>query len=123
MKEFDIRTSNEANSVAVICDTLAKNAINISALSIHGDVIRLVTEDETTTTDVLNKLNAKFTINDILKICMIDRPGELSKTLRILEKHQIKTEAVYILDKDKERGETHVAMKVNDLTKARGLLG
>ena len=42
MKEFDIRTEGEANSVAVICDTLAKNAINIDALSINGDVVRLV---------------------------------------------------------------------------------
>ena len=121
MKEFDIRA--EANSVAAICDALAKNAINIDALSINGDVVRLVTEDERSTTEILTKMNAKFTVNDILKIRMIDRPGELSKTLRILEKYSVKTEAVYILDKDKERGETHVAMKVNDLEKARGLLG
>jgi hypothetical protein len=123
MKEFDIRTDGESNSVAVICDALAKNAINIDALSINGDIVRLVTEDERSTTEILNKLNARFSINDILKIRMLDRPGELSKTLRILEKYSIKTEAVYILDKDKERGETHVAMKVNDLEKARGLLG
>ncbi|MBR9682704.1 MAG: hypothetical protein GOV02_03430, partial [Candidatus Aenigmarchaeota archaeon] len=68
MKEFDIRTSEGANSVAVICDALAKGAINISALSVNGDTVRLVTEDENSTNDILNKLNAKFSVNDILKI-------------------------------------------------------
>ena len=123
MKEFDIRTDGVSSSAALICDALAKNAINIHAISIHGDKLRLVTEDESSTADVLKKLNVNYEMNDILKINMIDRPGELSKTLKLLEKYDVKTEAVYILDKDKERGETHVAMKVNDVPKAQNILG
>jgi len=123
MKEFDIMTDGETGSIAGICDALAKNAINIKTLSINRGAVRIVTEDEKSTADTLKKMGISFATNDIMTLKMIDRPGELAKTMKLLAKYNVKIEAVYIYDKDAKNMETHVAFKVNDIAKAQKILG
>lgn len=123
MKEFDIMTDGETNSIAGICDALAKSAINIKTLSINRGAVRIVTEDEKSTADTLRKMGISFATNDIMTLKMMDRPGELAKIMKLLAKYNVKTEAVYIYDKDAKSMETNVAFKVNDIAKAQKILG
>ncbi len=123
MRHFEVHIENKPGSLANICETLARNAINILAISTDGSgVIRVVTEDENSTRDILKKNNFRFDEAEILPVRLIDRPGELGKVARQLAKANVNVDAVYILDKDKENKTTEVALKVNDLKKAREVL-
>lgn len=122
MKQFDVYVTKKVGALADICELLARSAINIRAISTDGNTVRLVTEDEKTTMDVLKKARLNFTDSDILSVRLIDRPGELAKVARVLAREGISIESVYILDRDKERGETEIALKVDNLAKARKML-
>lgn len=122
MKHFEIFVENKPGSLANICEILSKNAINIKSITTDGvGIIRIVTEDENTTREALKKSRFRFNESEILPVKLIDRPGELSKIARILARNRINIDAVYILDK--YDGTTEIALKVNDMEKAKKILG
>jgi hypothetical protein len=124
LKQFDVTVENKIGVLAEICDLLARNAINIKAISTDSHngsgLIRLVTNDSQTTSNVLAKAGLKYAMSDILPIKMVDRPGELAKIAKLLAKGRIGIDAIYLLDTDGEH--RIVAMKVTDVEKARGIL-
>jgi hypothetical protein len=126
MKQFDITIRNRIGALARLCDALAKSAINIRAIATElkdgTAIVKLVTEDERTTADVLQRARLKFAISEILPVRLIDRPGELAKIAKMLAKARIDIESVYLLDRDQERGEVELALKVSDVAKAATVL-
>ena len=126
MKQFDIVVNNKMSALGEVCDILSKNAINIKAIAADlrngTGIIKVVTEDEKSTSDVLEKTRLEFSSHDILPLTLIDRPGELGKVSKLLSRYNVSVESVFILGKLPERGETHVALKVNDRCRAEEVL-
>lgn len=118
MKQFDITVPNQME-LSNVCDMLAKSAINIKAISTNSNKLLVVTEDDSTTRDVLRRANYNFSEDEILSLRLIDRPGELAKIVRLLNKLKIGIDSIYIVGKIPERGETELAIKVNDIAKAK----
>jgi len=126
MKQFDVVVENKTGVIGELCDALSKNAINIKAIAseLRGGtgIVKFVTEDDTTTENVLRKSNLEFTTHDITPVKLIDRPGELAKVAKLLSRSRVDIESVFILGRDHQNNETHVALKTNDINRANEVL-
>jgi len=123
LNQFDVRIPNEPGSLSMVCDALAKHAVNIKAISTENGCVRLVTEDDMTAKAVLQKANFDFEHSEIMSVSLIDRPGELAKMTKLMKKAGVDVKSIYILGKDPQRNETHIALKVCDIPKATKALG
>ncbi|HLC51472.1 MAG TPA: hypothetical protein VJH90_03835 [archaeon] len=122
MKHFVISLNGGPHSLATVCDDLAKNAINIAAVTTDGRNIKIVTADDRSTREILNRAKLAFSEEEIASVKLPDRPGELAKFLKILSKNKVDVGALYVLERDTHRGETVLAMKVNDLEKLKQIV-
>lgn len=124
MRQFDIYTYDLQKGLTMVTEILARNAVNIKAIStedVHEHiVIRIVTDDEKTTKNTLDKERVNYKEREILGVELTDRPGELAKLTKRLSQANVKIESIYILGKDK--GKTEIALGVNDIKRAMPLL-
>jgi hypothetical protein len=124
MKQFDIYTYDLQKGLAIVTEILARNAVNIKAISTEDShehvLIRVVTDDEKTTKKSLDKERVNYKEKEILGIELTDRPGELAKLTKKLSQANVKIESIYILGKDK--GKTEIALGVSELERARTAL-
>lgn len=124
MKQFDVIVENRVGVLAELCDVLARSAINIKAIATDAKdgfgVVKLVTEDEATTKDVLTRAKYRWAATDILSIRLPDRPGELAKATKLLARAKVNIESIFLLGSDGEYKD--IALKVSDLGRAREVL-
>ncbi|MBR9707000.1 MAG: ACT domain-containing protein [Candidatus Diapherotrites archaeon] len=125
MKEFVIKCKNEAGSLATITETLANASVNVQALASEANGngmgnIRVVTSDETTTKEALEKSGFDFTVGSITSIRLLDRPGELAKVSKKLAALNVNIRSIYILGGDGRY--TSIALNVDDPEKALKVL-
>lgn len=130
MKQFNILVADTPGALANTCEILAKGAINIKAIASElksgKALIKIVTDDESSTRAALTREHAEFTESEILNIKLVNQPGELLKVLRKLTNAGINLQSIYILGKEQsaENGKTRteVALTVDKQEKARVLL-
>lgn len=125
IKQFDVEIENRVGALADVCDIFAKGLINIKAIATadRGNgygMLQVVTEDENTTRKILKEANIEFKEHDILSLKLMDRPGELAKTARLLAKGNVNIESIFILGKNNEF--TEVGMKVDKIHEVKNLL-
>lgn len=124
MKEFDVYVQNKPGELAKVCELLGNQGVNIRAIaSERGSpkpMIRVVTDDETTTKAALARSGISYDLRDVVSVRMVDRPGELGKIARKLAKAMVNVDSIYILGK--EGSATDIAFTVDNLEKAQGVL-
>jgi hypothetical protein len=124
MKQFTIFINGKRTEIARVSEAIGKSGVNIKA--IVGDIknttpyVKLVTSDIQTTQRALKTYGYNYELNDILSVEMQDKPGELYKVAKKLEKARINIESIYILGQRK--GKTEVALVVDDMVGAKNVL-
>jgi len=120
MKQITVLTENKVGALADICTELANVGVNIKSITAQGQgdygIIRLVTEDETTTKKVLEKQGFKHSVSDIIIINLNDRPGEMAKVARKLSNSGVDIECLYILGREGDK--VQVAIKPSSIEHA-----
>ena len=97
-KEFDISLEDRVGALADLCEALSKHGVNIKAISADGGKgVRLVTSDERTTRDILQRKKLLFDESDVISLRLLDRPGELAKISRLLAKGRVNIHSTYML--------------------------
>ncbi len=81
---------------------------------------RVVTNDVNTTRKALDMAGLKYEENEILVAELIDRPGELAKVARRLNRANVEVSSIYILGS--RDGKTQIAMTVEGLERAKQVL-
>jgi hypothetical protein len=116
-KEFDIALEDKVGALADVCDMLAQNGVNIKAISADGGRgVRLVTSDDKTTRDLLQKAKLIFNESDVVSLQLLDRPGELAKVSRLLAREKVNIQSAYMLGGN---GETKdMILKVSNVSDA-----
>ena len=121
MKEFRIFVHNKPGELARVTEALAASAVNIKAIASEGanakPFLRIVTTDAATAERALKTAGFGFDLNETLDVELMDRPGELAKTVRRLARAGVNVESIYILGS--KNGRTQIAMTVSDLERAR----
>ena len=124
MKEFDVYVQDKPGELAKVCEMLGSHGVNIRAVaserSTNRPMIKVVTDDETTTKSALLRSGITYDVKDVIAVKMPDRPGELGKVARRLARAMVNVDSIYILNK--ENGMTEIAFTVDDLKKAEGVL-
>ena len=124
MKEFKIYVKHKPGELARVTETLAGRAVNIKAIASEAKgeeaLLRVVTNDVTTTQKALDESGTKYTHNDIIMLSLIDRPGELAKVAKKFGKAKINIESIYILGQ--KEGKTEIALVVDDMNRAGKIL-
>ena len=124
MKEFDVFVQDKPGELARICEALGSNGVNIKAIASERHHsrprIRIVTDDEATTTSSLRRMGVSYELKEVLRVSLSDRPGELGKMARRLAKAMVNVDSIYIISK--EDGMTEMALTVDNLRKAKAAL-
>ena len=123
MKIFQVSVfaENKEGRLADITGVLAKNGINIRALSIadttHFGILRLIVDDPYKAEKVFTDNGFTVSLTNVIAIEIPDVPGGLSKALKILSDNNISVEYMYAFNSYIE-GKAFVIIRVEESEKA-----
>lgn len=114
MIEFVVRLDNHPGALAALTDVLGDAGINIEAMSAWGangnGVVRLITDNETTTRHVLAEAGLVNTEHRVLTAHVTDEPGALARVTRQLGDAGVNIEALYVLRSSSDGIELAIAV-------------
>lgn len=121
VKQVSIFVENKEGKIADVLKILAKENINISALSLadttNFGILRLIVDDPKKAKNILQMEDMIVKINEILAVGINDEPGGLAKVLDILAKANVQIEYMYAFTGHNKEYAT-VVFKTNDIEKA-----
>src|SRR5438552_1994006 len=125
-KQITVFLENKPGRLAQVLSELARQKINIVALSVmdrheHG-VLRLVTDDEAMTVKLMQGSNISFTESDVLAVELKNQPGALAHVCETLAVERISIEYAYCSSGGRN-GKVFGIFKVSNLEKAQKVLG
>ena len=99
IKQLTVFVPNRKGTIVAVTDILAKNQINIRALSIAETedfgILRLIVNDENTAEKVLEEQGYLIKMVDVVGVKIGDEPGKLTGALDVLEQADINVEYLY----------------------------
>ena len=121
VKQVSIFVENKEGKIAQVLNILAKENINVSALSLadttNFGILRLIVDDPKKAKNILQMEDMIVKINEILAVGINDEPGGLAKVLSILAKANVQIEYMYAFTGHNKEYAT-VVFKTNDIEKA-----
>ena len=99
LKQLTVFVENTQGSLVNITDTLAKNGVNLRALSIADTkdfgLLRLIVSDNDTAETALKEKDYLLKITEVVGVKIGDQPGKLSKALAVLAEAGVNVEYLY----------------------------
>lgn len=125
LKQLTVFVENKQGTVVTVTEVLAKNNINIRALSIAETegfgILRLIVDNETIAEKVLGEEGYLIKITDVVGVKIGDAPGKLSAALKVLNEADINMEYLYAFMARTER-HAYVVLRVEDNAQAEAVL-
>lgn len=125
IRQLTAFVENRRGCLAEITDLLAKNHIDLRALSIADTkdfgILRLIVNDAEKALSVLRENNILVQITEVIGVKLSDRPGELSAALAALDRAGINVEYLYAFLTRNEKN-AYVVLRVEDNEIACGIL-
>jgi hypothetical protein len=124
-KQLSVFLENKPGRLAHVTSALAKEKINITAATIaeqrDRSVLRLVTQDQLQTRNILKGLSVPFEEQDVLMVEMRNQPGALAQVCEQLAEEHINIDYAYC-SAGGLNGKTHGIFKVSNTPKAMKVL-
>ncbi|MBE7053965.1 MAG: ACT domain-containing protein [Ruminococcaceae bacterium] len=121
IKQLTIFVQNKQGSIVSVTDILAKNDINIRALSIAETedfgILRLIVNDEKKAEKTLEDAGYLIKVIDVVGVKIGDEPGKLTSALSVLDKEGINVEYLYAFMARTEK-HAYVVLRVEDNAQA-----
>lgn len=121
VKQISIFVENKEGRIKKAIDTLAKENINIRALSIADTakygILRLIVSDNEKAIKALEKDGFIVKENDVIILAVPDRPNGLNSTLAVFDEKGINLEYLYAFVSNKT-DEAIVVMRLEDMEMA-----
>ncbi len=125
IKQLSIFVENKHGRLEAIVDALAKDGINIRALSIADTtdfgILRVIVDDSDKAKAVLSKIGVISKTTDVFAVYMDDRTGGLHSIVKILSDGDVSIEYMYAFLGRKE-GKALMVLKADDEKKAHDIL-
>lgn len=125
IKQISIFVENKPGRLADITEILAKNELDIRALSIADTtdygVLRLIVNDPEKVQTVLKEAGITVSVTNVLGVCVSDTPGAFAKATRVIADAGIALEYAYAFITP-EKGAAFVILRVSDKEKAAEVL-
>ncbi len=99
VKQIAVFLENKSGRMAEITGVLAKNGINIRAMSLADTadfgILRLIVNDTESAQNVLKENGFTVGTTEVLVIEVMDKPGGLASVLQIISKNKLNIEYMY----------------------------
>ena len=121
VKQISIFVENKEGRIKKAIDTLAKENINIRALSIADTtkygILRLIVSDNSKAIEAHKKSGFIVKENEVIILSVPDKPNGLNSTLSIFDEKNINLEYLYAFVSNKT-DEAIVVMRLEDMEQA-----
>ena len=121
IKQLTVFVPNRKGAIVSVTDILAKNDINMRALSIAETedfgILRLIVNDEKKAESVLEENGYLIKVVDVVGVKIGDEPGKLTAALDVLDKNDINVEYLYAFMARTEK-HAYVVLRVEDNSSA-----
>ena len=125
IKQLTVFIQNKKGTVVSVTEILAKNDINLRALSIAETqdfgILRLIVTDEYAAEKVLRENGYLIKVIDVVGVKIGDAPGKLTAALDVLDKANIHVEYLYAFMARTEK-HAYVVLRVEDNEEAESIL-
>lgn len=125
VKQISVFLENKPGRLSEAAEVLAKNGIDISALSLADTdeygVLRMIVSDPDKAKNALGESGVICKATDALVVAIDDRPGGFSESLRILTDNGIEVKYMYACV-SREQGKAIMVLSVADPAKADELI-
>ena len=125
IKQISIFVENKPGRLAEITEIIAKNDINIRALSVadttHFGILRIIVDNPEMVQRVLKEAGLTVSITSVITAAINDRPGGLAEVLKLFAAHDIQIEYMYAFIA-KSENEAYVVMCIENEDEAVKLL-
>ncbi len=125
IKQLTVFVRNRKGTIVSVTDVLAKNNINIRALSIAETedfgILRLIVNDEKAAEKVLEENGYLIKVIDVVGVKIGDEPGKLTEALDVLDKADINVEYLYAFMARTEK-HAYVVLRVENNESAQAAL-
>ncbi len=125
IKQLTVFVQNRKGTIVSVTDILAKNNINLRALSIAETedfgILRLIVNDEKAAGKVLKEQGYLIKTVDVVGVKIGDEPGKLTGALDVLDKADINVEYLYAFMARTEK-HAYVVLRVEDNSAAEKAL-
>jgi len=125
LKQISIFSENKPGKLKKITKVLAEEGVNILAINIASSngfgVIRFIVDNFDPAYQKLKQKGFTVSLNEVLAIELVDRPGGLYEVSAILSKKRINIENAYVLILE-SRKKAFLIVDVNDIENAKKLL-
>ena len=125
IKQITVFVQNKKGTVVSVTDILAKNNINLRALSIAETqdfgILRLIVNDEAAAEAALKENGFLIKTIDVVGVKISDEPGKLTSALDVLDKAGINVEYLYAFMARTEK-HAYVVIRVEDNEVAESVL-
>ncbi len=125
-KQVSVFLENKPGRLANVLSALAKEKVNITALTVmdshEHSVLRLVTDDAAKTIQVLKGLGAPHADTDVLLVELRNQPGALAHVCEVLAAEHIDIDYAYCSSGGRN-GKVFGIFKVSNAEKATRVLG
>ena len=95
IKQVTVTVENRDGALKEVMDILAKEDINVEALSMADTVTRLIVADPQACMDLLKKHGYEVHLTDVLRVKIPSRPGSLAKMLVGIANARINLDYMY----------------------------
>lgn len=125
IKQISLFIENRKGRLMEVTDILAKNNIDIRALSIadtpNYGILHLIVDDTNKAEHILRENKIIVSINSMISVSMPDRPGGLHEVLNVLNDNDLQIEYMYaFISHDPEKA--YVLMRIVEDLKAQNVL-
>jgi hypothetical protein len=100
MKDFAIALTHRPGELARVADALSRYGVNIKALAgvaIDNQVaVRIIGDDADATRTALERANIRFEEEEVVKVLLENRAGELARIAKTLAEAGVNLRAIYL---------------------------
>ncbi|MBR2377037.1 MAG: ACT domain-containing protein [Clostridia bacterium] len=125
VEQISIFVENKMGRLLAISEILAKNNIDISALSLADTedygVLRMLVSDPHKAKEVLNQNGIICKVTEVLAVAIDDRPGGFYNSLKILTDNHVDIKYMYACISH-EKGKAIMVLRVDDVNGANKLI-
>lgn len=125
IRQLTVFVENKQGTIVSVTDILAKNNVNIRALSIAETedfgILRLIVNNEETAVKTLEEAGFLLKITEVVGVKIGDAPGKLTAALRVLDEANVNVEYLYAFMARTER-HAYVVLRVEENAEAESIL-
>lgn len=125
VREISVFAENKPGKIEKITGVLAKEGINILAISIASTngfgIIKFIVDKMELAYQKLKESGFTVSLNEVLAIEMKDRPGQIHEIAQILLRNEINMENAYVFVEE-TRKQAYFIVQVKDIERAKRLL-